>query len=45
MYNNKQVCLNPQQMAKNWETIIFLLNNPSLNTNFESSFDFNIWKF
>ena len=40
MYN-KQVCQNPQQMAKNWE-IFFLLDNPTLNANFESSFDFNM---
>ena len=33
MYN-KQVCMNPQQMAKNWETIIFFTQ--------QSGFDFNM---
>ena len=39
MYN-KQVCENSQQRAKNRETIIFLLNNPTLNTILECSYEY-----
>ena len=32
---NQQVCQNPQQMAKKTEKLFFLLDNPTLHTNFK----------
>ena len=41
MYN-KQVCQNPQQMAKTKKLLFSLLDNPTVNANCESNFGFDM---
>ena len=41
MYN-KQVCQNHQQMAKTNKLLFSLLDNPTVNANFESNFGFDM---